>query len=141
MRFRLCGKRFFGACILLAVYLPLSAAADPVELLEEDSQAFLQDNGGMDVIYSLTFRDNEGRSAIRKIGPFYEPVHFTRGLIKSGGRTARATIKDAGGGFYRVDFVAFSTRAGESYTLELHYRSAHRFADPTARAGKQLVAA
>ncbi len=36
----------------------------------------------MDVIYSLKFLDNEGRSEIRKIGQFYEPVHFTRAYLR-----------------------------------------------------------
>ena len=51
--------------------------AGPVDLLEADTQAFVQDSGAMDVIYSLRYQDNEGRSAIKSIGQFYEPVAFT----------------------------------------------------------------
>ena len=64
-----------------------TAHAAPVDLLECDSQVFIQDNGGADVIYRLTFRDNEGRSQIRQIGEFYEPLHFTRSLLHGDGES------------------------------------------------------
>ena len=79
--------------VLVAVltWLPATAAAAPVDLLEADTQAFLQDSGAMDVIYSLRFRDNEGRGFIRQIGPVDEPVHFTRGWLKQGEQSDEVT--------------------------------------------------
>jgi hypothetical protein len=123
------------ALTLLAVF----GAAAPVELLEADNQVFVQDNGAVDVIYSLTFLDNEGRTQIRKVGQFYEPVHFTRGFLNGEGGPQPVTTQNVGGGYYRVDFTS-STRAGQQYTLELHFRSNHRFADPTESEGRQLLA-
>ena len=129
------------AVVLLALLggVPGVRAA-PVELLESDVQAFLQDNGAMDVIYRLTFRDNEGRSSIRKVGPFYEPVHFTRSWLEVDGARRDVSLQAMGGGYYRVGFGDTRTRAGGTYTLELHYRCNHRFADPTQAEGRELVA-
>ncbi len=126
--------------LLFALLLPATAVAGPVDLLESDVQAFVQDNGAMDVIYSLTFRDNEGRSFIRKVGPFYEPVHFTRAWLHGSGEKHKARVSPVGGGYYRVDFEKVRTRAGQNYTVELHYRCNHRFADPTSRGGEELLA-
>ena len=56
-----------GAIVLglaLGLCAPAFTRADPVQLRSADVQAFVQDNGGMDVIYALTFVDNEGRSQI-----------------------------------------------------------------------------
>jgi hypothetical protein len=133
-------RRLLLLVFLILPAIPGRAAADPVELLISDVQAFLQDNGAMDVIYSLTFMENESRSAIRKIGPFYEPLHFTRGYLKFGGKRDKVTVRSAGDGYYRVEFDSITTSRGNSYTLELHYRCNHRFADPTTGAGKQLLA-
>ena len=83
--------RWVQVLLLLAVLLASPAARAQVELLEEDSQAFVQDNGAMDVIYTLTFKDNEGRPFIRKIGEFYEPVHFTRALLREGEQSEPVT--------------------------------------------------
>ena len=133
-------RTFCFLVCLLAVLAPTSVRAAPVDLIESDSQAFLQDNGAMDVIYRLTFRDNEGRSFIRKIGPFYEPVHFTRSWLEADREPHEVSVRAASGGYYRIDFGDFRTRAGGVYTLELHYRSNHRFADPTSADGRELVA-
>ena len=84
MRSVRCWLVFF---VILGV-CPTAAFADPVDLLLADTQAFVQDSGAMDVIYRLTFRDNEGRSAIRKIGPFYQPLHFTRAMLHHGDDTS-----------------------------------------------------
>ncbi|MBI4864114.1 MAG: hypothetical protein HY815_28230, partial [Candidatus Riflebacteria bacterium] len=62
-----CSSLVGAGLVMLTLVLagvPRSSAA-PVDLLETDTQAFVQDSGSMDVIYSLTFRDNEGRSGIR----------------------------------------------------------------------------
>jgi len=140
------GSTASGARWVVAVLVALVVAlwapcvwADPVDLLEQDAQVFVQDNGGVDVIYTLRFRDNEGRSAIRKIGELYEPLHFTRGLLRGEGWTAAVEMSSVGGGYYRADFER-STRAGQTYTLELHYRCNRRFADPTSRDGEELLA-
>ena len=131
-----------GAALFLALLArPAAVRADPVDLLEQDSQVFVQADGSVDVIYRLTFRENEGRSAIRQMGPFYEPVHFTRALFQGpGGREVMATTSEAGGGYYRIDFSGMPARAGQTYTIELHYRCRHRFADPTSRDGQDLLA-
>ena len=115
-------------------------AIGPVTLIKADTQAFLQPNGGMDIIYRLTFRDHGSRSSIYKVGPFYEPVHFTRALLHEGGQATTASTSSKGGGYYGVTFGDRSTRAGQTYTVELHMRCDRRFADPTSRAGKELVA-
>jgi len=125
----------------LTLLLPLVAHAAPVDLLEQDVQAFVQDNGAMDVIYRLTFRDNEGRGFIRKVGEFYQPARFTRSWIIDGEAKHEASVQALGGGYYRVNFGGgFRTRAGGTYTVELHYRNNHRFADPTTADGKALIA-
>ena len=133
-------RRLLLLVLLITAATPGRAAADPVELLVSDVQAFLQKNGAMDVIYSLTFQENESHTAIRKIGPFYEPVHFTRGWLKHGGKRDKVSVRSAGGGYYRVEFDSMKTSSGNTYTLELHYRCNHRFADPTTGAGKRLLA-
>ena len=115
------------------------AQADPVDLLEADSQCFVQDNGAMDVIYSLKFRDNGSRTMIRKVGQFYQPIHFTRALLHGVGGVQRVTTSSLGGGYYSVSFPR-ATRSGGIYTLELHFRSNRRFADPTVRDNQQLLA-
>jgi hypothetical protein len=81
--------RGLGAVLGLVIMAAAPLAAAPVDLLEADSQVFLQDNGAADVIYILTFRDNEGRRQIRKIGEFYEPVHFTRAAVEEAWRRLR----------------------------------------------------
>jgi hypothetical protein len=132
-----------GAIVLglaLGLCAPAFTRADPVQLESADVQAFVQDNGGMDVIYALTFVDNEGRSQIRKAGPFYEPIHFTRAFLIDGDQRHPAQTRDAGGGYYAIEFGDHPTRAGGTYTIELHYRNNHRFADPTERDGKRLLA-
>jgi len=129
--------------LLLSLWVTLTATpagAAPVSLEEADVQAFLQDDGAMDVIYSLTFRDNEGRTQIRKAGPFYEPIHFTRAFLREGDQSYAARVSPVGGGYYAVDFSDHPTRAGGRYTVELHYRTDHRFAEPTTRDGQPLLA-
>jgi len=113
--------------------------AGPVDLLEADTQAFVQDSGAMDVIYSLRYQDNEGRSAIKSIGQFYEPVAFTRGILHAGNNTIAVTMSPNGGGYYKASFDSAVPRG--TYTLELHYRSDKRFAEPTvSNDGKNLLA-
>ncbi|HHQ47552.1 MAG TPA: hypothetical protein ENK19_01535, partial [Acidobacteria bacterium] len=122
-----------------AVALATAVHAGPVDLMLADSQVFVQDNGAADVIYTLRFRDNQGRSVIKKIGQFYEPVHFTRATIEGEGLAGTVTMEALGGGYYRAELPG-RTRAGKMYTLELHFRSNHRFADPTTRDGRKLLA-
>lgn len=133
------GRNVLALLAALTVAGPAAARADPVVLLKADSQAFLQDNGAMDVIYSLTFRDNGSRRVIRKVGQFYEPVRFTRAWLRHGERKGRAVVSALGGGYHRVA-LPFATSPGEDYILELHFRSNHRFADPTSRGAQQLLA-
>ena len=133
-------RRWLSSALTLLLFSSV-AAADPVTLVEADSQAFLQHSGAMDVIYTLTFVDNEGRTQIKKVGQFYEPIHFTRSLLYSGaqgGEPQPAKLTSLGGGFYSVDFET-PTRAGQTYRLELHFRSNRRFADPTSLGAKQLL--
>ena len=74
----------------------------------------------MDVIYTLTFLDNEGRTVIRKVGPFYEPIHFTRAVPARGRSAVEARTRPVGGGYYAVEFASHPTRAGR----DLHPRAA-----------------
>ena len=129
-----------GLALLLAGGLPARVRAAPVELLLSDSQAFLQDDGGMDVIYTLRFRELESRSAIRKVGQFYQPLVFTRAWIEGGGSRATASLTSLGGGYYRVEFPGLTTRRGQVYRLVLHLRLYRRFADPTSAGDQQLLA-
>ena len=119
-----------------------SASADPVTLLEQDSQVFVRDDGTVDVIQTLTFRENEsqGRDSIRRAGPFFEPIHFNRATLRAPDGTVEASVSPVGGGYQKVDFPAVRTRAGQQYVLELHYRLDRRFADPTSRDGQELLA-
>ncbi|RME21466.1 MAG: hypothetical protein D6806_14630, partial [Deltaproteobacteria bacterium] len=130
--------------LILAAALALAgptAQPAPVELLEQDSQAFLQADGAMDVIYTLKFRELESRSSIRKIGQFYEPVVFTRAWIRGAGREAPVSLENLGDGYYRAEFPDLTTRSGEVYSLVLHMRIHRRFADPTTTSsGKKMLA-
>jgi len=116
-----------------------SAHATPVDLLEADSQVFILDDGTADVIYTLHFRDNEGRREIRKIGQFYEPLYLNRASIRGDGLEGPVSARSLGDGYYRLA-LPDATRAGGVYDLVLHYRSGHRFADPTSRDGVDLLA-
>jgi hypothetical protein len=134
------GRLWFWVAVFLGVVgLASGAAAGPVDLVEADSQVFVRDNGAADVIYTLTFRENEGRRVIRKVGQFYEPVHFTRALIQGEELSGKVAMAPLGNGYYRVELPG-ATVAGRTYRLVLHYRSNHRFADPTSRDGKHLLA-
>jgi hypothetical protein len=125
--------------VALLLLWPATGYSDPVDLLDADTQAFVQDDGAMDVIYTLRFRDNEGRAAIRRIGQFYEPVHFTASWLEAGPDQVPVTMSPAGGGYYQAAF-ATPTAAGGEYALVLHYRSSYRFADPTQRGDQALLA-
>ena len=127
------------SCAAVALSVSFVAVAGPVDLLEADTQAFVQDSGAIDVIYSLRYKDNEGRAAIKSIGQFYEPVAFTRGVLHDGGRDVPVTMSSNGGGYYKATFGSPVGRG--TYVLELHYRSDKRFAEPTTSAdGKDLLA-
>ena len=67
--------------VLLLIALP--ARAQSVQLENADSQVFVQANGAVDVIYTLDIVDPTGRSEIKKIGQFYEPIAFNRFAIVS----------------------------------------------------------
>ena len=110
--------RLLTVLVVTGVLSGTLAFSAPVDLLEADSTVFIQDDGSADVIYSLEFRDNEGRTAIRKVGPFYEPVHFTKGFLHGvGAEPQTVRISAAGDGYFRVEFDD-ATSAVKPYVAE-----------------------
>ncbi len=95
--------RTVAAIAALVILTALPATSTPVDLLEADSQVFILDDGTADVIYTLRFRDNEGRRAIRKIGQFYEPFHLNRASIRGDGLEGPVSARSLGDGYYRLD--------------------------------------
>jgi hypothetical protein len=125
--------------VRLALCLSLIAtSARAVELLSADTQAFVQDSGAIHVIYTLDFQDPEGRSAIKKMGQFYEPVTFTSAALRSSSGQTEVSMESLGEGYYSAEYARAEPPG--RYELELHFLSNYRFADPTAADGRQLLA-
>ncbi len=129
--------RILVAAVGLVLWL-VTTPARAVDLQSADTQAFVQDNGGIDAIYTLTFADTEGRSAINKIGQFYEPMAFTRASLKTASGVIAVRMEKLGDGYYRAAFER--AQPAGTYQLELHFRSDYRLAEPTTAQGKDVLA-
>lgn len=110
-------------CMMIGGFLgggPVAHAAEPPILTNITSQVTVRSDGALDVKYELMFEETDSRSGITSMGKFDAGHRMGDAVIVVDGEERRITLTAKETGFYGADF-GFSTVAGKTYTVRLHY--------------------
>ena len=115
-----------GLLILVSLLaFPGLALAQAPELTTVDSQVTVLSDGQLDIKYSLTFLETTPRDRINTLGPLDAGHRLVDATITGPDGERTVNLESKGSNFYAVPF-GFDTRAGESYTVMIHYHSGAR---------------
>ncbi|MDI7276141.1 MAG: hypothetical protein QME94_09180, partial [Anaerolineae bacterium] len=115
-------RRWF---LLVALTLWLASAAAvrgqaPVTINRSESYVVVRQDGRLDIRYSLTFTEHEGRDRIREIGPFGAGHALVAAAGEGPDGAFTVDLEPVGEGTYAAIFER-PTRLGEQYTVTIRY--------------------
>ena len=117
--------------ILSALFVKTMLFAAPVTIEDTKYVATILQDGQMEILYSITFTENETRNKIRSIGQFIEPMSIIESWGTTGKNRFGVTMTKNSYGYYAANF-SITTSQTKKYTVNIRYKlSKSMFTDTT----------